>query len=134
MQVTLILCDAAQEMGGKLYVLGGGWSQLHRANVPTPMSLAIMIKVPWDQANEKHEFEAVLMDADGERVQFEGNEIMAAGEFETGRPAGLKRGTDLDVPAVLSFNGLALPVGGYRWEVFVDGAQMAVAPFQVNDG
>lgn len=132
MQVTLILCDSAQEMGGKLYILGGGWSQLHQPNVPTPMALAILIKVPWNQANEKHEFEAVLMNADGDRVEFEGNQVAAQGEFETGRPAGLKPGVDLDVPAVLSFNGLALPAGGYRWEVFVDGAQMAVAPFHVN--
>jgi Family of unknown function (DUF6941) len=127
-----MLCDAAQEMGGKLFILGGGWSQLNQPNVPTPMSLAIIIKVPWDQANEKHGFEAVLMTADGDRVEFEGNEVSAQGEFETGRPAGLKRGTDLDLPAVLSFNGLALPAGGYRWEVFVDGTQMAVAPFRVN--
>lgn len=129
-----MLCDAAQEMGGKLYILGGGWSQLHQTNTPTAMSLAILIKVPWDQANEEHEFEAVLMSADGDRVSFEGNEIAAQGKFETGRPAGLKRGTDLDVPAVLSFNGLVLPTGGYRWEVFVDGTQMAVAPFRVNEG
>jgi hypothetical protein len=131
-QVTLILCDSAQEMGGKLYVLGGGWSQLHQPNVPTPMALAILIKVPWNQANEKHQFEAVLMNADGDRVEFEGNQVAAQGEFETGRPAGLKPGVDLDLPAVLSFNGLALPAGGYRWEVFVDGEQMAVAPFHVN--
>jgi hypothetical protein len=131
-QVTLILCDAAQEMGGKVYVLGGGWSQLHQADVPTPMALAILIKVPWDQANEKHKFEAVLMSEDGERIEIDGNEVAAEGEFEIGRPAGLKPGTDLDVPAVLNFNGVALSAGGYRWEVFVDGTQMAVAPFRVN--
>lgn len=129
-----MLCDAAQEMGGKLFILGGGWSQLNQPDTPTAMALAILIKVPWDQANEKHGFEAVLMTADGERFHFEGNEVATQGEFETGRPAGLKRGTDLDVPAVLAFNGLALPAGGYRWEVFVDGTQMAVAPFRVNEG
>ena len=26
MKTTLLLCDYAQEVGGKLYVLGGGWS------------------------------------------------------------------------------------------------------------
>lgn len=129
-----MLCDAAQERGGKLYILGGGWSQLRHTGMPIPISLAILIRVPWDQANEKHKFEAVLMDDDGARVEFDGNEVVATGEFETGRPAGLKRGTDLDVPAVLNFQGLVLPPGGYRWEVFVDGTQMAAAPFRVNDG
>lgn len=132
MQVTLLLCDAAQEMGGKLYVLGGGWSQLQQPDVPSNMALAVMIKVPWDQANEKHSFDAVLMTDDGERVQIEENEVSATGEFETGRPAGLKRGVDLDVPLALTFNGMPLPAGGYRWEVFIDGTQMAVAPFRVG--
>lgn len=132
MQVTLVLCDAAQEMGGKLYILGGGWSQLHNPDTPTPMALAVMIKQPWDQANEKHLFEAVLMTDDGDRFNIEGQDVAANGEFETGRPAGLKRGVDLDVAMALTFNGLALPSGGYRWEVFVDGTQMAVAPFRVG--
>jgi hypothetical protein len=30
-EVTMLLCDAAQAVDGKLYVLGGGWSQLAAA-------------------------------------------------------------------------------------------------------
>ena len=41
MDVTMLLCDAAQESGGKLYILGGGWSIIRTPNTPTPMSLAM---------------------------------------------------------------------------------------------
>ena len=131
MQVTLFLCDAAQEMGGKLYILGGGWSQLHTPDTPTSMALAVLIKQPWDQANQKHSFNAVLMTDDGDQVTIDEQEVSAIGEWETGRPAGLKPGVDLDVPVALTFNGVVLPAGGYRWEFFIDGTQMAVAPFRV---
>ena len=131
MRVTLLLCDAAEEVGGKLYVLGGGWALLHAPNTPLNMALAILISVPWDQANRQHEVEAVLMTEDGERVQVEGQEIAASGQFEAGRPPGLKPGMDLNVPIALKFNGIALAPGGYRWEVAIDGAQQAIAPFRV---
>jgi hypothetical protein len=130
-RVTLLLCDAAEEVGGKLYVLGGGWSLLQAPDTPLNMALAILIAVPWDQANEQHDVEAVLVTDDGERVEIEAQEISASGQFEAGRPPGLKPGMDLNVPIALKFNGIALSTGGYRWEVFVDGEQSAIAPFRV---
>ena len=39
MKITLLLCDHAQEVGGKLYVLGGGWS-IYRGT-PVTMALAV---------------------------------------------------------------------------------------------
>ena len=134
MRVTLLLCDAAEEVGGKLYVLGGGWGLLHAPDTPLNLALAILIAVPWDQANEQHEVEAVLVTDDGERVQINGQELAASGQFEAGRPPGLKPGVELNVPLALKFNGIALAAGGYRWEVFVDGEQEAIAPFRVIAG
>ena len=60
MKVTMMLADSAQAIGGKLYVLGGGWSITGPA--PTPSAIVIKIDVPWDQANIKHhaKFELVL--------------------------------------------------------------------------
>jgi hypothetical protein len=134
LRVTLLLCDAAEEVGGKLYVLGGGWALLQAPDTPLNMALAILIAVPWDQANEEHDVEAVLVTDDGERVQIEAQEVSASGQFEAGRPPGLKPGMDLNVPIALKFNGIALMAGGYRWEVFVDGEQRAIAPFRVLEG
>lgn len=46
----MLLCDAADSVNGKLYILGAGWSQLLFPDRPANMSLAIKIAVPWDQA------------------------------------------------------------------------------------
>jgi len=131
----MLICDAAQEMGGKLFILGGGWSQIRLGapGNPTNLALAIVVSVPWDLANKKFKFAAKLMDEDGGAVTSpDGQVIQAAGDLEVGRPTGLKAGTDLDVPVALTFNGLPLEPGGYRWEVEVDGDQKAIAPFRVS--
>jgi hypothetical protein len=131
LRVTLLLCDAAEEAGGKLYVLGGGWSQVNVPNTPLNMALAILLSVPWNEANQPHDFEAVLMTDDGQAVTADEGAIAASGKIEVGRPAGLKPGSDLNVPLALRFNGVVLAPGGYRWELSIDGTQMAIAPFRV---
>lgn len=137
MDVTLVLCDAAQQQGGKLYILGAGWSLVHTPDAPVPMALAVIIGVPWDQANDQLTVEAVLMTDDGDEVQLEVAEneyqaIKASGQMEVGRPPGLKRGMTLNAPLAFTFNGIALPAGGYRWELKIDGTVEATAPFRVT--
>lgn len=127
----MLLCDAAEEVGGKLYVLGGGWSLLHAPDTPVPMALAIVISVPWNEANQRHEFSAALMTDDGEGVEVDGQRVALAGGFEVGRPPGLKPGMDLNTPLAVKFGGLALSSGGYRWELAIDGTRLAEAPFRV---
>jgi hypothetical protein len=130
MQVTMLLCDAAQTLGGKLYVLGGGWSVLFQPNVPTRMSIAVVVSVPWNQANEQHSLSLVLLTEDGEAVQVDDEAVSLNGKFEVGRPPGLKPGTDIDAPFVADFT-LALDAGGYVWELSVDATEMARRPFRV---
>lgn len=64
----MLLADAAQEVNGKLYVLGGGWS-VTGPEVP-PMAIALKIDVPWNEANRRRQWELVLLDADGSPVTF----------------------------------------------------------------
>ena len=45
-QVTMLLCDAAQQQGGKLYILGGGWTTINFQQVPFNMALAIKLAIP----------------------------------------------------------------------------------------
>ena len=66
MRVTMLLADAAQEVNGKLYVLGGGWS-VTGPDLP-PMSIAIKLDVPWNQSVAPHEFTLELVDEDGRAV------------------------------------------------------------------
>jgi len=132
MDVTMLLCDAAEESGGKLYVLGGGWSVIQVPNVPVNMALAIKMSVPWDQTNEPHSIRANLITEDGDPVRTPENvPVKAEGEIEVGRPVGMKRGTPVDAPFVLKFMGIALDPGGYVWELEIDGEPRARAPFRV---
>jgi hypothetical protein len=132
MEVTMLLCDAAQQMGGKLYILGGGWSVIF-APQPISCALAIKLAVPWDQANHRLSMRASLLDDDGNPVDVGQGPVFAAGNLEVGRPPGMKPGTPIDAPFALSFIGLPLPPGGYVFELEIDGTVEARTPFRVMD-
>lgn len=138
MDVTMLLCDAAAESGGKLYVLGGGWSVVHAPEhpIPIPMALAVKISVPWDQSNTKHTLKLSLIDDDHQAIEVEGSEgpIEVGGEFEVGRPPGMKPGTPLDTPFAFSFPPIPLAPGGYVWELEIDGMVVSKAQFRVLGG
>ena len=87
-KITMLLADAAQQVGGKLYILGGGWST---TGSPTaPMAVAIKIEVPWDRTNVSHDWRLALVDADGRPVQTSDDRaVEVSGQLEVGRPAGL---------------------------------------------
>ncbi|MDQ3354462.1 MAG: hypothetical protein M3507_08295, partial [Actinomycetota bacterium] len=72
MKVTMLLADAAQAVGGKLFILGGGWSVTGPG--PAPMAMAIKIEVPWDRTNQRHHWALDLIDQDGQAVLVTGSE------------------------------------------------------------
>lgn len=129
MEVTMLLCDAASESGGKLFVLGGGWS-VAQAESPLNMALAIKFLVPWDEANRVFAIKATLLDDDGRPVDSGSGPVAAEGSLEVGRPAGVKAGTPIDVPMVLNLSGIALGAGGYVWRLEVDDELKARVPFR----
>ena len=128
----MLLCDAAQAIGGKLYILGGGWSMLAKAQPRANMSLAIKLTVPWSRSNERIHVAAALITDEGEDVTQVGElPVRAEGELELGRPPGLRHGTPLDATLVMNFEGLDLELGGYVWELRIGGDVAARIPFQV---
>jgi hypothetical protein len=136
-KVTTLLCDHAQEVAGKLYVLGGGWS-VYRGS-PVTMALAIKIDVPWDEANRQHEVVARLVTEDGgdpvlagpDGTALEPRRVEVQGRFEAGRPPGLLYGTDLDAPLAINVAGLPLGPGRYEWHVLIDGEVVDRVAFSV---
>jgi hypothetical protein len=125
MRVTLLLCDSAQAVDGKLYILGGGWSLT--GPQPTPMALALKIDLPWDRANMKHKWRLELLDGDGRPVSVQlqpdadPQPLLLEGEFETGRPPGLKAGTNLDLPLSFNFGPIPLrPNMEYQWRFSIE--------------
>jgi hypothetical protein len=121
MKLTMLLADAVQAVNGKLYVLGGGWSIT--GPEPAPSALAIKIDVPWDEGNKKHHFRLALVDTDGRAVMVPGSQtpVEVSGDFEAGRPAGLKPGTPLDVVLALNIGPLLLESSSrYVWRCWID--------------
>jgi hypothetical protein len=131
----MLLCDYAQAVGGKLYIVGGGWSILTKAQPRANMSLAVKLTVPWSRTNERLPIEAILITDEGLEVTQESDEgerqVRAEGDMELGRPPGLRHGTPLDATFVLNFEGLDLEPGGYVWELRIAGEPAARIPFQV---
>ena len=111
--------------------MGGGWNVLFAGGQPVNTSLAILVVVPWDQTNQKHELAIELLTADGEPVEMADQRVAVSGEFEVGRPPGVKPGTSMNTPFVWNFNGLVLEPGGYEWKLAIDGQPITSRPFQV---
>jgi hypothetical protein len=130
--VTMILCDAADTVGGKLYVLGGGWTHLLSPGQPVNMALGVIIAVPWDETNRKHALQVVLLNEDGEQVTQGDDSVENGGHIAVGRPLGVKPGSAINTVFAFRFNGLVLDVGGYVWELRL-GAVQARTPFWVID-
>ena len=102
MKVTMLFADAAQAINGKLYILGGGWSV------------------------RRHVLQLALVNEDGQPVtvltQIGERAIELKGEFEVGRPPGLRPGTPLDVALGINVGPLPLaPDGRYVWRCSIDG-------------
>lgn len=120
----MLLCDAVQEANGKLFILGGGWTYIGPAPEVGPMGIAIMMEVPWADANKKHRFQLTLCDADMKPVPVgpEGQTVILGGEVEVGRPAGAPAGNPFTVPLAINVGPLPLPGGArYLWILEVDG-------------
>jgi hypothetical protein len=136
----MLLADFAQVSDGKLIVIGGGWSMT--GPEPMPFGIAILIRVPWDQANHRHVMRLELLDADGQLVTVDvedGTEPIVFFddvEFEVGRPAGVKPGTPLDLPLAVNAGPMPLGPGVYEWRLTIDGLgdEDWRLPFTVRDG
>ena len=133
MRVTMLLADAAQEVNGKLYVLGGGWS-VTGPDLP-PMAIAIKLDVPWVEADSQHTFILELVDQDGRAVGAgDSGGVRAEGTFEVGRPVGLPAGSDIDFAFAVSIPPFPISPGRFTWKLSIDGESHEdwVRPFQVR--
>ena len=120
LRVNMMLCDSAQAVNGKLFVLGGGLSVI--GPKPQPLALAIHVTVPWDRANISHLWTLSLVDEDGRPITVGDKPVAVTGRFEAGRPAGLRAGTPLGVPLAINLTALRLkPSIGYSFVFEIDG-------------
>jgi hypothetical protein len=119
LRVNMLLCDSAQALNGRLFLLGGGLSVV--GPKPQPLAIAIHVMVPWDRANIPHTWKLDLVDEDGRPVMMGDKPVSVTGQFEAGRPAGLRAGTPLGVALAINLTALRLKPGvGYSFVFGID--------------
>ncbi|MDP2744818.1 MAG: hypothetical protein Q8P00_07130 [Dehalococcoidia bacterium] len=132
----LILADAAQVVGNKLYLLGGGWDRLMvNTEFPTNQrcAIAVSIRVPWNETNQKHtvEIEVVSEDPGTEKPK---SLLKVGAQFEVGRPPGIPPGQEqrvqLAVDGILKIDSPGTKVVIAR----IEGQEMRRAHFNVVQG
>jgi hypothetical protein len=62
----LILCDFAEVINGKLYVMGAGVDQVVMIGAPANLALGIMLSIPWAETNTPQQVKVQLVTEDGE--------------------------------------------------------------------
>jgi hypothetical protein len=124
MRVTMMLADGAHAAGGKLYVLGGGWSVMGPG--PTAMALALRFEVARDEVDVDHDWSLVLIDADGRPVmcaEHGTHPIQRRGRFRARRAADSQSGVPVDFVTAVDAGVVSVAPGGrYVWTLEVDGA------------
>ena len=126
----LILADAAQINGNKLFLLGGGWNQLAINSRPAShhMAVAVSFRVPWSETNRKHSFEVQIADGDGKTLG------RVPGQFEVGRPPGLPPGSPQRGQIAVDMTLQLETLGSYMITAAIDGREGRSFPFYVIPG
>lgn len=124
---VMMLADGAQAVGGKLYVLGGGFDRINMPVVPFHhrFDLAMLIEVPWNATNQPYQVVVELLDADGEAMGYRAEATM-----ETGRPPGTRQGTSLAVPVVLPVIAELARPGRYVLRASINGHERNRVAFE----
>ena len=123
----LLLADGAHVAGDKLYVLGGGWTVIWARQFPVEHSatIALGMMVDWNETNEKHQIEGVLLSDDGQVI----DDPLFRGDFEIGKPPGIPPGTAQRFMAAVPVTFRLEKEGGYVVSFRVDGTELRRSVF-----
>jgi hypothetical protein len=132
MQITTaLLADAAQSVGGKLFIHGAAWDTIDVATIPVvhpTMALVLVIRVEYSEALADIPLVIELIDEDdkpiGPRLE---------GVINAGHAPRTKRGTPSFQPLAMTFNLISFDhEGGYRFRVTTGDRELASIPFRVR--
>ncbi len=127
----MLLADAAESVGGKLYVLGGGWDRMMVPALPghaaKPFAMGVGITVPYPHTNRKFALSIELIDGDGNQV----GEVLSV-ELEAGRPPGMLAGTSQSIPLAININPEFPEAGPYTFVASIDGDIRKKASFFIQ--
>jgi hypothetical protein len=127
----LMLADSAQVVLNKLYLLGGGWDSItFNKDVPQHFAIAVSIKVPWDETNQKHTFEIEVLSEDKNTEELKSLAKMG-GKFEVGRAAGIPVGREQRIQLALNMGFKFDSPGTKRITASIDGTISKQLDFNV---
>ncbi len=127
-----MVADAVHAVGGKLYVLGGGWDMLWVGSFPIrhpSLGIGIRIRVPWSHIDE-FSLSVDLVDEDGKSL-FGGKRFTQ--KIKVTRRLGRPAGSDTGITRAFTFNNLLfIRPGGYAFTIFVESTEVARIRFRVE--
>lgn len=135
--LDMFLADRAEAINGKLYVMGGAWDRLQVPELPgplpVPISVAVVITVPWSLTNREFTLSLELVDVDNTPVASSEEEGVFSIPFEVGRPPGLREGRpQKSVLSVMIGPGLEFEKPGtYSFRGLIDGEELNRATFDL---
>ncbi len=136
MRASIILCDFAEQEqpGGKVHMLGAGWSQT--GPHPGPHAVVIFIKLARDEVSHPHDILLQLTDADGQPVSVPSptgmQELIFNGKLTVSSPLTPVEADEANANFIISLQPLQLAGGQtYTWRLKVDADEMAAEGFYV---
>jgi hypothetical protein len=117
----VMVADHAEAFNGKLYINGGGWTDLQRpvisgqAPPPTAFSIALSVYIPWGETNRPIPLKGTVEDEDGKKL-FDFSTPLVAG-----RPPQMSVGQGQYFHAAVQVVMPFPKPGGYRAVVTIDG-------------
>jgi hypothetical protein len=128
----LLLCDFAEEINGKLYIMGGGWSRITIREPGASMAIAAKLQVPSAEATSQYKILLRLVSEDGKPVpDADGQPVELSGRMDVGRRIEIPPGTDVDLAVVFRIERLEIEAGRFRWELLVNDELSQEATFDV---
>jgi hypothetical protein len=133
-RMFVIADHAATASDGKLYLNGAGVDQVivpeSARRLPTPLYLAIRIRVPWHMTSESLRLRVRALDSD--RRPF-GPDPLVDGQMEVGRAPGARPGDELAFNVAVQISGMAIPDSGpIHFHLELAEHVLAVLPLKVN--
>ena len=129
-----LIADAVQAVGGKLYVMGGGWDTLWVRQLPArhhSLAIGARFRIPWTDAGRRLSMTIDLQDEDG-------NSVFGSGPLKhsltVGRPPGLPDGSDIGVVRAFTFNNVPFSkAGGFSFAIAIAGQERKRIRFNVRE-
>jgi hypothetical protein len=133
----MFLADKAENLNGKLYVMGGGWDRISMPQfpgpLPIPISVAISVLIPWNLTNRRFRFALELTDEDNSQIAFSPEQDVVSLDLEAGRPPGLKPGRPQRTLLAVTLNpGIQFEKEGlYSFHASIDGQELKRVNFDL---